>query len=67
MSTVIYRCVRKNPARKPKVEKASEAAKAEKKPAAKKTAKAAPKAEKAKKTAKAEKAPAAKPKKAPKT
>ena len=67
MSTVIYRCVRKNPARKPKVEKASEAAKAEKKPAAKKTAKAAPKAEKAKKTAKAEKAPAAKPKKAART
>ena len=65
MSTVIYRCVRKNPARKPKVEKASEAAREEKKPAARKGAKAekAP----AKKTAKAEKAPAAKPKKAART
>ncbi|MCI8679075.1 MAG: 1,4-alpha-glucan branching enzyme, partial [Lawsonibacter sp.] len=65
MSTVIYRCVRKNPARKPKVEKASEAAREEKKPAARKGAKAekAP----AKKAAKAEKAPAAKPKKAART
>ena len=50
MSTVIYRCVRKNPARKPKVEKASEAAKAEKKPAAKKTAKAASQTKAPKKT-----------------
>ena len=58
MSAVIYRCVRKNPVRKPK---------AEKKPA-KKAAKDAPKAEKtpAKKAAKAEKAPA-KPKKAART
>ena len=68
MSAVIYRCVRKNPVRKPKAEKASDAAKAEKKPAAKKATKAAPKAEKApaKKVAKAEKAPA-KPKKAART
>ena len=68
MSAVIYRCVRKNPVRKPKAEKASDAAKAEKKPAAKKATKAAPKAEKApaKKAAKAEKAPA-KPKKTART
>ncbi len=59
MSAVIYRCVRKNPVRKPKAEKASDAAKAEKKSA---------KVEKkpAKKAAKAEKAPA-KPKKAART
>ena len=62
MSAVILRCVRKNPVRKPKAEKAEQAS------AAKKAAKPAPKAEKApaKKTAsksKAEKPASDKPKK----
>lgn len=71
MSAVIYRCVRKNPVRKPKAEKTAAPAKAEKKPAAKKAApkavkEAAPKDEKAparkaaKAAPKAEKAPAKK-------
>ena len=58
MSTVVFRCTRKSPVRKPKVEKASDAPRAETEPAARKA-----KAEKAPaKKAKAEKAPADKPK-----
>ena len=59
MSALILRCVRKNPVRKPKAEKAD--AKAEKKPAARKAEKAPAKAEKVpakKASVKAEKAPA---------
>ena len=42
MSAVIYRCVRKNPVRKPKSEKSGDAVKTEKKPTAKKAAEKAP-------------------------